>query len=254
MARGRTDWKDWLRRWDEQQTSFNPDRERRFSAMFDLVEASVGRRFRALDLGCGPGSLSARLLKRFPSATSVAVDYDPVVQHIGQEALGSLGGRLTWVDAKLGRKGWADGLPKGRFDVALSTTALHWLPSSALDTLYMDLHRRLRPGGVFLNGDVMPWGPKEPAMRRLAEKVRKVRFRGRGLSDEWKGWNRWWTAAKKVPELEPYFRLQKERDASHPKRGSPTIDVHVRWLRASGFSEVAVVWQDFENRILFARH
>ena len=78
------DYAAWLARWDDQQESFNPNRERRFEAMFDILEAWLPRRFTALDLGCGPGSLSARLLRRFPAARVVAVDFDPVVLRIGQ--------------------------------------------------------------------------------------------------------------------------------------------------------------------------
>jgi len=121
------DWKDWLERWDRQQEAFNPTREARFDAMMDVLEVRLGRRFRVLDLGCGPGSFSQRILRRFPAARVVAVDYDPVVRQIGQGALGTMGGRLTWVDAKLGAPGWRRALPPGRFDGAVSTTALHWL-------------------------------------------------------------------------------------------------------------------------------
>lgn len=247
------DWTDWLRRWDRQQESFNPDRERRFSAMFDIAEAAVGRRFKALDLGCGPGSLTVRLLRRFPSARCVAVDYDPVALRVGEGALGSLGGRLQWVDAKLGRKGWVDRLPYRRFDAALSTTALHWLTARALGQLYRDLHRLLRPGGVFLNGDHLPWGSENPRLSRLAESVRHVRFHSVSLDSEWSGWRAWWEAAEKVPALKPLFRVREERQSQHPKHGDLPMAVHVRALRRAGFREVAVVWQDVENRVLLAQ-
>jgi len=247
------DWDGWLRRWDEQQTSFNPDRERRFAAMFDVAEASVGRRFRALDLGCGPGSLSVRLLRRFPSARSVAVDFDPVALRVGQGALGTVDGRLTWVDAQLGSAGWVARLPKGRYDVALSTTALHWLTPPSLGRLYRDVHRVLRPGGVLLNGDHLPWGARDRSLSRLAGRVRRVRFRGASLSSEWTGWRKWWDDAKKVPELRPFFRLQEERQSQHPRHDEVPLDLHERALRRAGFRDVAVVWQDVENRVLFAR-
>ena len=246
-------WGDWLRRWDDQQESFNPDRERRFSTMFDIAEATVGRRFKALDLGCGPGSLSARLLRRFPSARCVAVDYDPVALRVGQGALGSFGGRLRWVDAKLGRRGWTDHLPHRRFDVALSTTALHWLNARDLRQLYGDLGRLLRRGGVFLNGDRLPWGSENSRLSRLGESVRRIRFRGKSLDSEWTAWKAWWEAAEKVPALRPLFRVREERQSQHPKDVDLSMGVHVRALRRAGFREVAVLWQDLENRVLFAQ-
>lgn len=247
-----TDWKDWLRRWDLQQESFNPDRERRFSAMFDVVEASVGRRFLALDLGSGPGSLSVRLLRRFPRARCVAIDYDPVSLRVGQGALGTVRGRLRWVDAKLGSPGWTDRLPRGRYDAVLSTTALHWLTPPDLRRLYRDLYGRMRTGGVFLNGDHLPWGIEHRRFSRLAESVREIRFRGRSLGSEWGAWTKWWKDAERVPELKPLFRLREERQAQHPKHSDLPLEFHAKALRKAGFREVGVVWQDIENRVLAA--
>ncbi len=255
MAPSRTapDWKRWLGRWDEQQESFNPDRERRFGTMLDLLEAGLGRRFTVLDLGSGPGSLSQRILHRFPAARAVAVDYDPVVRRIGEGALGTLGGRLTWVDAKLGQPGWSRSLPRPRFDAAVSTTALHWLTPADLARLYGDLGRILRPGGMFLNGDYLPSGRREPHLDRLERSVVKIRFPRKRAGAEWGAWARWWDDARRVPALRAEFREHDRRSASHPKRTDLTLDYHVRRLRAAGFRTVAVVWQDLANRVLYAR-
>ena len=246
-------WKRLLEAWDEQQEAFNPDRERRFSVMFDALAASLPRRFVALDLGSGPGSLSARLLRRFPSARVIAIDYDPVTRRIGEGALGSVGGRLRWVDAKLGSPGWTDRLPVRRADAAVSTTALHWLSAPDLRRLYRDLHRVLRPGGVFLNGDHLPWVPEDRGLGRLAEGVRRVRFKGARLDHEWSAWRAWWAAAEKIPALRPYFAEQKRRSAQHPRTGDIAYPVHIAALRRAGFRDVGVIWQDLTNRVLFAR-
>jgi SAM-dependent methyltransferase len=246
-------WQALLRSWDAQQESFNPERERRFAVMLDALGASVPKRFTALDLGSGPGSLSARLLRRFPAARVVAVDYDPVTLRVGQGALGNFGGRLTWVDAKLGAPGWTDRLPLGRFDAALSTTALHWLPEADLRSLYRDLGRLLRRGAVFLDGDFLPWGRQSLGLSRLSEAVRRRRFRGVTVHQEWKEWRRWWENAEKVPALRPYVEERDRRAAQHPGHESFAIDVHERALRRAGFREVGIIWQDFENRVLFAR-
>ena len=83
-----TDFARWLARWDAQQQRHIPDREERFAAMVDAVAAFAGPEPRVLDLGCGPGSLSARVLDRIPGASVVAIDADPVLLAIGRGALG----------------------------------------------------------------------------------------------------------------------------------------------------------------------
>ncbi len=253
MAAGPSHWKRWYRRWETQQESFNPTREARFTAMLDLVQASLPARFTALDLGSGPGALSARLLRRFPKARCVAVDYDPVVLRVGRGALGTFGGRLRWVDARLGSPGWARELPFRRFDVALSTTALHWLERRPLLRLYRDLGGLLRRGGIFLNGDRLPWSPERPDLARLSERVRRVYFRGARVDSEWVGWHRWWAAAEKDPELAPLFVERARRQSQHPEHPDPSLSTHVLGLRRAGFATVDVVWRHLENGILYAR-
>lgn len=247
-----THWRAWLRRWDRQQERFYPTREARFSVMFDVAEAALGRRFRALDLGSGPGSLSERLLRRFPGVHAVAVDYDPVVMQVGRGALGSLGGRLEWVDARLGSPGWTDRLPSGRFDAAFSTTALHWLTGPALRRTYRDLGRLLRPGGIFLNGDRLPWDANRTDLSRIAQRVRRVRF-GPNEKSRWAGWEEWWADAKRLPALRAAFEEQARRHSEHPIGEDLPLSVHERALRSAGFRTVAVVWQDLENRVLLGR-
>src|ERR1700678_2698125 len=70
--------RDWIERWDRQQEVYMPDREDRFTALIDAVEAGSGRPDPlVLDLGCGPGSLAVRLLRRLPSATVLAAGGAP---------------------------------------------------------------------------------------------------------------------------------------------------------------------------------
>jgi trans-aconitate methyltransferase len=87
-------WKKLLQSWDAMQGYYLPRREMRFSAMLDVLQASLPSSFNAIDLGCGPGSLSLRILERFPDARVVAVDYDPVVMTIGKHALKRFGRRI----------------------------------------------------------------------------------------------------------------------------------------------------------------
>ncbi len=65
--------------------------------MLDVLETLLPEHFVALDLACGPGSMSQRLLSRFPQARSVAVDIDPILLLLGQQVLGDMQGRLRWM-------------------------------------------------------------------------------------------------------------------------------------------------------------
>src|SRR5262249_19184882 len=137
------------------QTAYLPFREERFAIILDVVEQVLGESFVALDLACGPGAISQRLLARFPQARCVALDYDPTLLALGRGALGDMDGRLRWVEADLRDPAWIEQLSETQVDAVLSTTALHWLDAGPLARLYGQLGALVRPGGIVLNGDHM---------------------------------------------------------------------------------------------------
>lgn len=168
-AQSVVDWPGLLRRWDAQQEGYVPEREARFTAMFDPLAKLLPDSFVVVDLACGPGSMSQRLLARFPGARAIAVDVDPAMLAVGRGALGTVGGRLSWIQADLAAPDWHGALGDVVVDAVLSTTALHWLEPSVLVRIYRDIHRILRPGGVFLNGDHMAFSPALPTLARLSD-------------------------------------------------------------------------------------
>ena len=103
------DWQDWMQRYDQQQSTYLPDREQRFTVMLDVLETLLPDHFVALDLACGPGSMSQRLLSRFPQARSVAVDIDPILLLLGQQVLGDMQGVCVgWKQISVSLPGTAD--------------------------------------------------------------------------------------------------------------------------------------------------
>lgn len=252
-GRGTIDWHGWLARWDAQQTGYLPEREARFTAMLEVLEVLLPERFVVLDLACGPGSISQRVLSRFPGATSIAVDIDPVLLTLGRNALGTFDGRLRWVEADLRDANWMDALEGAQVDAVLSTTALHWLAGPDLVRLYKDLGALLRPGGLFLNGDHMRFGPHLPTFNTLAsavkERIARESFGQGGVED----WEAWWKALAAEPGMAELLaeRARRFPEANHDDT-APIFDVHVAALRDAGFREVGVVWQRLDNRVLLA--
>jgi ubiquinone/menaquinone biosynthesis C-methylase UbiE len=285
------DWIQWIARWDTMQTAYLPFREERFAIILDVVEQVLGESFVALDLACGPGAISQRLLARFPQARCVALDYDPALLALGRGALGDMDGRLRWVEADLRDPAWIEQLSETQVDAVLSTTALHWLDAGPLTRLYGQLGALVRPGGIVLNGDHMSYPSHLPTFRRLAEacvtRRREAVFGQRDGAGQEQDWRAWWAAFAREPGVEPLVEERERRFASISEtrhgtnvlgqpaqqalesggfadsaekatrlveRESPIAEVHEAALRDAGFREVGVIWRTLDDGILLAVH
>jgi SAM-dependent methyltransferase len=246
----------WISRWDAQQQVSMPDREERFTALIDAVEAAADRPDPLIiDLGCGPGSLAVRLLGRLPGATVVAVDADPLLLALGRAAEPERGG-LRFADYDLRAAGWSGALALGRSaDAAVSTTALHWLSAGELAAVYGEVATVLRPGGLLLNGDHLQEDDQTAPVlarlgRALCEREDLRRFPG-GHAESWAGW---WEAVQADPALAgPVAERERRRySADHHGSESNLLATHEAALRAAGFTEVGTLWQRGDNRLLCA--
>jgi len=246
--------RDWIERWDRQQEESLPDREDRFTALIDAVEAGTGRPDPlVLDIGCGPGSLAVRLLARLPRATVIGIDADPVSLTLGRAAYSDVPG-LQFADLDLRVPGWSARLGLERApDAAVSTTALHWLPEPDLRALYAELSSVLRPGGLLLDGDHFALDASQsPTLARLDLALRQREDQRRFPGGHPETWHAWWDAAAADPALAGQVaeRGRRQVDAGHHDSESTQLATHVEALRAAGFAEVGTLWQRGDNRLL----
>lgn len=245
----------WIDRWDAQQQGYLPDREERFTALIDAVEAAAGRPDPlVLDVGSGPGSLALRLLNRIPAATVIALDADPLTLALGRAAWRDQRG-LRFADVDLRAPGWSAGLALDRQpDAAVSTTALHWLTGESLAALYAELAATLRPGGVVLNGDHLQFDDTEPALAHLGRALTEREEQRRFPDAHPESWTAWWEAAAADPALAALVAERQARKVATDHHDSPArlLSVQVAALRAAGFSEVGTLWQRGDNRLLCA--
>jgi SAM-dependent methyltransferase len=238
--------REWVRRWDRQQQRYIADREERFIVIADVVAAVTADNPEPLvvDLGCGPGSLSVRLAERFGKATVVGVDQDPVLLALAEAGYADL---VRFVDADLAAPGWTVDL-HGPVDVAVSTTALHWIPPQRLPALYGEIAGLLRPGGVLVNGDNLY--DDQPTIKRLAAAVLEARAERIGVTDN-EDWTTWWDAVTADPDLAAAVAERHRRGARHGITEF-SVDKHAQLLRAAGFREVGTVWQSGDDVVLVA--
>lgn len=245
----------WVERWERQQQRYAVDREERFTVIADVVEEAVaGHSARpvVVDLGCGPGSLAARLARRLPHADIVGVDMDPLLLELARTHHADA---AHYVDAVIGEEGWTHALDLDRpVDAAVSTTALHYLSVDALRRVYRQLAGLLRPGGVLVNGDHFPH--TDPALAELAGCVGRRRAERRNAFAH-EDWASWWTAVAEDPELTDL--LAERRRRSRPPATSGTgsaarlsVSGHERLLRQAGFRHVGAVWQYGDSHVVVA--
>ena len=105
--------------------------------LVDLLDPRPGER--VLDLGCGDGVLTARLVER--GCAVIGVD---------RSAAFVAAARRRGLDAVVGdaRRLHAMELPAGGFDAVFSNAVLHWIRQPV--AVIRGVHRLLRPGGRFV--------------------------------------------------------------------------------------------------------
>lgn len=259
------DWQHWVERWDLQQSHHLPVREERFDIMLDTVAALCPPDCVVLDLACGPGSISQRLLAKLPHAQTIAADYDPVLLKLGQQALGNAKGRLHWLKVDLNNPKWVtqiqatlSSLDRVHLDAVLSSTALHWLTTPRLIEVYREVAKLIRPGGLLLNADHMPFSPTLPRFRNLAEQARMQINKKSTTVHNGETFQQWWDAIEPQwlandPSLQPLFDEHNShyqvRDRSY---GKALASLHMSALADAGFTEIDTIWQRFDNRVVLA--
>jgi SAM-dependent methyltransferase len=229
-------------------------------AILDALSSHSRGTFRVLDLGSGPGSLPVRILRRFPRCRVIALDTDPVLIEVGRRALARFGKRISWVLADLREKGWSSGLPVRRYDVVVSSLALHWLEEDEIRAIYRDLRTLLRPGSLLVNGDFLPSGLSKREIGRRRQPAENDRVKGRRdttLRAFKERWGAWWESLSELPSMRiPLKERQSRMPGAIPPRRTTgpktpaTLEFHQQALRDARFREAQVVWRERDFRVL----
>jgi tRNA (cmo5U34)-methyltransferase len=120
-----------------------PHRSEGEGALLEFLPAQVNR---ILDLGTGDGRLLALARQRYPSAEAVALDFSPAMLERARQRFAA-DRAVTVREHDLDRP-----LPAlGKFDIAISSFAIHHLVHERKRALYGEIYRSLNPAGVFCN-------------------------------------------------------------------------------------------------------
>jgi SAM-dependent methyltransferase len=250
------DWERIQQGWDAQQQIYMPDREERFAAMLDTVEAVVGDQPRILDLAGGTGSITRRALDRFPAGSSVIVDVDAALLAIAAGTFAD-DDRVRVIAVDLATPEWRItlGADDGSFDAVLTATALHWLPAERVAGVYAEVGALLRPGGIFANADHMA-DDGLPIVTESLARFSEARHTRLMASPDAADWDGWWAALRTEPELAAAIAARDARFAdrggsAHTESTMPST-WHIASLRDAGYSEAGLVWRGLTDAVVVA--
>ncbi len=156
----RNDHHDWssegyVDEWVRRQQTEDPRRGERFQIMCDLFPFPNDATVTILDVGGGYGPVSHYILERFPNATCIGQDGSEPMLNRARHLMLTFGGRFTPHHSDLFDPNW---LPKpfGPFDAAVSSSCLHNLRDfRRIREIYGEIREQLKPGGAFLNLDLV---------------------------------------------------------------------------------------------------
>lgn len=200
----------------------------RYDEMLDAIALCIPPNTqRILDLGCGTGEVSLKVLKHCPNAHVVAVDYSPRMLEFAQRKLEAAGYGQQWAGIEGDFGDWANhqlSIEDG-FDACVSSLAIHHLTHEMKLKLFSRIRESLNPSGVFWNAD--PVVPESPILSEAYQNIREhwAAQQGTTLAE----------IRAKTGKSIPYGYSQPDQLA--------TLDAHLQMLKTAGFEVVAVPWK-----------
>ena len=183
-----------------------------------------------LELCCGEGLLTERLLDQYPAATLYGFDGSVEMLARANERLARFGARFQSGRFDLAATDWRQpGIP---VHAVVSSLAIHHLTGDEKQALFADVYRLLSPDGVFVIADLVRHDSsagRRAAAEQWDEIVRQqaVDLDGNAQAFEFferEGWNS--------------FRSIGPDDIDHPS----SLLAQLHWLKQAGFVDVDVYW------------
>jgi tRNA (cmo5U34)-methyltransferase len=219
--------------WVSRQQAEDPRRAERFQLMCDLFPFPSDATITILDVGAGYGPVSQYILERFPNATCIAQDGSEPMLKRARSLMVTYGERFTPHQSDLFDPNW---LPKpfGPFDAAVSSSCLHNLRDfKRISEIYGEIRERLKPGGVFLNLDLLN-APTSELQQRYASVATARRQRAGDARED-------------------IGAMVRRADRSSAAAGSGSFPANLEQqlaaLKAAGFKAVDCFWKDLQRAL-----
>jgi tRNA (cmo5U34)-methyltransferase len=193
-------------------------------------------KIQVVDIGCGDGVTSEAILKSCHDISLTAIDHELTMAEQASSRLSA------WVEndrAKVELSDASDWISKTEdscLDIVASAFTFHGFDQSYRQHLLEDVHRTLRPGGMFVNGDIYVSDNDQERIRHLQDQIGRIidAFLREGEHDLLCHW----VAHYALDQLTD--RVMKRNEA-------------LQQMKDIGFREVNFIWQSEMHAALVAR-
>ncbi|MGO9120501.1 MAG: class I SAM-dependent methyltransferase [Desulfomonilaceae bacterium] len=109
-----------------------------------------------MDLGCGDGILAAAILEEYPDSNGILVDHSPPMLKAAEMGLEGFTGRIHFCEVDYGQTGWVQSVQQYfPLELVVSGFSIHHQPDTRKRSIYAEIFETLRPGGMFINMEVV---------------------------------------------------------------------------------------------------
>ncbi|MBE9049556.1 class I SAM-dependent methyltransferase [Nostocales cyanobacterium LEGE 11386] len=202
----------------------------RYDEMLQVITHCLpAKTHRLLELGCGTGELSLKILKRFPNAEIIALDYSPRMLQFAENKITAAGYQQRWTGIQGDFGEWANNPEKlnigSEFDACVSSLAIHHLHDEMKLKLFERIAVSLKQGGYFWNAD--PVLPESPTLAEVYKLAREE-----------------WASQQGTNLTEVRAKLGTSSTQGYSSQDQlATLNTHWQMLTTSGFKTVAVPWK-----------
>jgi ubiquinone/menaquinone biosynthesis C-methylase UbiE len=207
---------------------------RMYEVTLDLLTTLTSPQSTVLELGCGTGLFTEKLLRAKHFQEIYATDGADVMLSKAQQTLGATGAQLRFLQLDFNTN-WSSHFEGIGIDAVVSTMALHHAPDK--QQLFQQIFEVLKPQGVFVLADHMAGTTayaeyligRERALIRLGREAKENRAR--------------------ILEV---IRMDEERQKEEGNR-CETVARYQQYLTSSGFEDVDCLWRDYWLAVFVAR-
>lgn len=177
-----------------------------FRVAVELIRFPKDHPLEIADLGAGTGLFTAHVLTAFPNAVATLYDAAGGMLAVARDRFESASGRVAIVEQRI--EAFAE---TARFDLVISSLAIHHLEHAEKRALFARVHSALKPGGAFINVDQVRG---EPPFGGLY-------------------WSTWLSRVRQAgaPEARIQASAQRRRDFDR----DASLDEQLSWMRSAGF-------------------